>query len=181
MSLTNRCIVLLLLLCPVRELGAQSRTRTPAMDVGLGLGRGVGGPDVLGRGMLSGSIVLSKPVRALSRGVLVAAAHASANLLWQTHDCINACRVYPSDASLGALGGWAIREDQGSGVRLLAGPGYFITSESRSGIGLTARLDGAERMTARLSFVFWAQAQLPPAVRGERLAVTAVGIGVRVH
>jgi hypothetical protein len=191
MSITYRStlfLLLLLLLLPLGPLTAQSQTLSPAIDVSLGLGRGYGGPGVPDRGMVSGSALLSKPVRALARGALVVAANASASLLWSTTDCLtdlaagpSGCRDFPSHASVDVLGGWVMRAHQGSGVRLLAGPGYFTTSDSRSGIGMTARLDGAARMTPRLSFVFWTQAQIPPATRGERLTVASAGIGVRVH
>lgn len=188
MSIMYRLTVFLLLLFPLGALTAQPRALAPAIDVSVGLGRGTGGPDVPDRGMVSGSVLLSKPVKALTRGALVLAANASASLLWSATDCLadvatgpSACRDYPSHASVDVLGGWVMRDDQGSGMRVLAGPGYFTTSDSRSGIGVTTRLDGAERMTSRLSFVFWTQAQIPPAIRGERLMVASAGIGVRVH
>lgn len=188
MSIIVRCVGLLLLLCPLGNLRAQARSLPTAFDMQVGLGRGLGGSPVPARGMLSGSLVLSKPVRALSQGALLVAASASADLLLSLTDCLNdvagpplGCREYPSHVSIGALGGWARRDDQGSGLRLLAGPGYFSTSDSRSGLGAIARIDGAERMTARLSFVFWAQGAVPPAARGERLTVVSGGIGVRVH
>jgi hypothetical protein len=188
MPITYRRSVFLLLLLPLTSLTAQSQTLSPALDVSLGLGRGYGGPRVPDRVMLSGSALLSLPVKTLARGALVVAANTSASVVVSTTDCLTdlaagprGCRDFPSHTSVDVLGGWVMRAHQGSGVRLLAGPGYFTTSDSRRGIGVTARLDGAQRMTSRLSFVFWTQAQRPPATPGERLTVVSAGIGVRVH
>jgi hypothetical protein len=181
-------LAVLLFLFPSGELKSQARTLAPAADISLGIGRGYGGPDVPDRGMMIGSALVSKPVRALTHGTLVVAANVSAALLVSMTDCLadvsagpTACRDYPSHLSVDALAGWASRDDQGSGVRVLVGPGYYTTNDSRRGIGVTARLDGAERMTSRLSFVFWTQAQIPPSARGERRTVASAGIGLRVH
>ena len=184
MANAARCVALLLLVSPLSAMTGQPRMSSPALDVSVGFGRGYGGPDVPDRGILSGAVLLATPARVLRHGALIIAAHASANLLWSTTYCaadFGTCRDYPSHASLGVLGGWAQRDDQGSGVRVFAGPGYFTTSDSRNGIGLLARVDGAERLTARLSFVFWAQAHAPPGRRGERLTVGLAGVGMRVH
>jgi hypothetical protein len=188
MAITCRWTAFLLLTLPISTLTAQARTLSPALDVSVGAGRGFGGPDVPDRVMLSGSALLSMPVKTLARGALVVAANASASVVVSTTDCLTdlaagprGCRDFPSHTSVDVLGGWVMRDDQGSGVRLLAGPGYFTTSDARRGIGVTARLDGAQRMTSRLSLVFWTQAQRPPATPGERLTVVSAGIGVRVH
>lgn len=73
-----------------------------------------------------------------------------------------------------------MRDSQRSGLRLLAGPAYFARDSEDSGLGLTARVDGAERIVEHLSFVFWAQAQLPPTNNGDRLSSASVGIGLRL-
>ncbi len=186
MSIMLRCILLLWLVCPASALRAQPRALSTSFDISVGVGRGNGGPTVSDRGMLSGSLLLSTAVKALPTSVLVIAVSASADMLWSFTDCLQepgqllgTCQTFPSHASLGVLAGWAMRDHQGSGVRLFAGPGYYTTN-SDGGLGLTARLDGAERLTSRLSFVFWTQAHLFPSVADARLTTTSAGIGLRL-
>ena len=182
--------LLLLLLGPTGDLRAQTppRTITRALDVGLGVGYGYGGPPLRHRGQFAAGVLLSEPIRALRHGALLFGVNGSLNLPSNLSDCVTdlgisprGCRDYPGHVGLSVLGGWARRDDQGSGVRVFAGPGYFHTMDDRNGIGLTARVDGAERMSSRLSFVFWAQGHLPPSPRGERLSTLTAGIGLRVH
>ncbi len=181
---------LLLLVGPVGDARAQSppRTLTRSLDVGLGLGYGFGGPPLPHRGLLAAGVLLSEPVRPLRRGALVLGVNASLNLTSDLSDCVTdlavsprGCRDYPSHVALSVLGGWARRDDQGSGVRLFLGPGYVRTSDDRNGLGLSARVDGAERMSSHLSFVFWAAGDLPPSRRSEHLTNLTAGIGLRVH
>ena len=183
-------LVLLLLLHPIGAVRAQAipRTLTRAFDLSLGLGYGFGGPPLPHRGLIAAGVLASEPVRALRHGALVLGVDASLQLTTDLSSCLNepafepkGCRDYPSHGALSVLGGWAQRDDQGSGVRLLAGPGYFRTSDYRNGLGLSARVDGAERVSSHLSFVFWTQGHLPPSRRGEWLSTLTGGIGLRMH
>ena len=183
-------LFLLLLLNPIGAVRAQAlpRTLTRAFDLSLGLGYGFGGPALPHRALIAAGGLVSQPARPLRHGALVVGVNASLNLTTDLSSCLNepayepqGCRDYPSHGSLSALGGWAQRDDQGSGVRLLAGPGYFRTSDYRNGLGFSARVDGAERVSSHLSFVFWAQGQMPPSRRGERLSTLTAGIGLRVR
>ncbi len=180
----------LLLLYPLADLSAQAalRTSTRALDLSLGLGYGVGGPTLPHRGLLAAGALLSEPVRPLRRGTFVLAIDASLHLTSDFSDCVTdlavsprGCRDYPSHVAASLLGGWAQRDDQGSGLRIFAGPGYFRMSDDRAGLGLSTRVDGAERLSSRVSFVFWAEGRLPPSRRGERLSNLTAGLGLRVR
>lgn len=185
-----RPFLLLLLLCPLSDLRAQPALRrsTRALDMSLGLGYGVGGPPLPHRGLLAAGVLLSEPVRSLRRGTFVVAIDASLQLTSDFSDCVTAladlpsgCRDYPSHVAASLLGGWSQRDDQGSGLRIFAGPGYFRMSDDRAGLGVSTRVDGAERVSSRVSFVFWAEGRLPPSRRGERLTNLTAGIGLRVR
>lgn len=176
---------LLLLAAPAQ---AQDRPTAFAVDLTFGGGRGEGGPPTTDRRVISLGLTAAVPVRTVARGAIVGALHGSINGSWSTTDCVadftipgSGCYQYPSDASLSLLAGWTLRDDQGSGLRVMLGPGVFNSSNSGLGAGLVARLDGAERLSARTSVVFWTQFHLPPSPSGERLAVLTLGLGFRAH
>lgn len=176
---------LLLLAAPIH---AQDRPTAIAVDFTAGGGRGLGGPRTTDRGFISLGLTAAVPIRTVTRGAIVGALHGSLNGLWSTTDCLadvtipgSGCYQYPSDASLSLLAGWTLRDDQGSGLRVMLGPGAFNSSNSRLGAGLVARLDGAERLSTRTSVVFWTQLHLPPSPTGERLSVLTLGLGFRAH
>jgi len=188
MQRLQRSATVLILMLLSASANAQSRPTALAVDFTLGLGQGEGGPPTTDRGFISMGLTASVPVHTLARGTLVGALHGSLNGLWSSTDCLTdvtrpspGCYEYPSDASLSLLGGWAHRDDQGSGVRVMLGPGVFNSSNTGLGAGLVARLDGAERLTARTSLVFWTQVHLPPSPSGSRLSVFSLGLGLRGH
>ncbi len=185
-----RPLLVLLWLCRLGDLRAQAAPRSPtrALDLSLGLGYGVGGPPLPHRGLLAAGVLVSEPVRSLHRGAFVLAIDASLQLTSDFSDCVpdlaaspRGCRDYPSHVAASLLGGWVQRDHQGSGLRLFAGPGYFRTSDDRAGLGMSTRVDGAERVSTHVSFVFWAEGRLPPSPRGERLSNLTAGIGLRVR
>jgi len=179
----GRHVVLIVLLLPIAELRAQWRPSPRRIDIGLGVGYGSGGPPRTDRWLLSGALLLSRSVHDLPRGALVVAGNVSANLTWRTSDCVGGdfgnCTGFPSDVSASLLAGWTTHTEQWSGVRLLAGPSFFSATNNRRGLGVTTRIDGARRLTSRIAFVVWAQGQVHPQLRGERLTIGTAGIGVR--
>jgi len=176
--------VLLLLQCSLGALHAQSSLRPPVIDLSFGVGQGYGGPPTYtDRFLLTGSGMVTKPVHDFRPGALLVAANATVNLLMRTSDCVGSsigtCSGYPSDVSLSVLGGWSMRSDQWSAVRVLAGPAFVTATDGRRGLGATSRLDVARRVTSRISFVVWAQGHVNPKLRNEYLTVGSAGIGVR--
>ena len=176
---------LLLLAAPAQ---AQDRPTAFAVDLTFGGGRGEGGPPTTDRRVISLGLTAAVPVRTVARGAIVGALHGSLNGLWSTIACLadvtvpgGGCYQYPSDASLSLLAGWTLRDDQGSGLRVMLGPGVFNSSNSGLGASLVARLDGAERLSARTSVVFWTQLHMPPSPSGEHLSVLTLGLGFRAH
>lgn len=181
----SRCLALLMLLLPLAELVAQPRAAPPVIDIGFGLGRGLGGRDLASRTLLSGALMASRPVYDFDRSALVASANISGNVVWDRPKCVGAqlaeCSVYPSDISVSALAGWAKRHDQLTSLRVLAGPTFFTATDSRRGFGITSRIDYARPVTSRISFVVWAQSQLQPVVGREHKTWQSAGVGERLH
>lgn len=167
-------------------LGAQTSSRVPAIEFTVGGGFGLGGVnDVPSRAITSFGSSASFRVRNLSKGALVVAPSLSLDLLFDTNACIAIpgafCPEFPSLASFGALAGWALRENQASGIRLLVGPALVAGSEENSGLGLMGRIDAAEPISKHLSVVFWTQSLIPPKVYNRRIFTATAGIGLRMH
>lgn len=172
--------------CVSQLLGAQTSGRVPAVDFTVGGGFGFGGiNNVPSRAITSFGSSASFRVRNLSTGALVVAPTLSVDLILSTRYCVTipgvVCREFPSHVSFGALAGWALREDQSSGIRLLVGPAMVAGSEKNNGLGLMGRIDAAEPISRHLSFVFWTQGLVPPKTYNERILTLTGGIGLRVH
>ena len=139
--------------------------------------------------MLVGSVLLSQPVRAVSRGALLVGAHASTNDVGSARDCVipglpdsPACPArYPSHVTFSVLGGWAQRADQGLGARLVAGPSYVRREFGPDGFGFLVRADGAKPLSESLSVVLWVEGQTGPQLDGNRLSAVSGGIGLRIR
>jgi hypothetical protein len=181
MPITRCTLAFLLLVAPLVAPAAQTPTSGPRLDIGFGLGQGLGGSKRTDRTLLSGSVLLSKKLRELTSGALMIVGSGSVNILWRRSDCgrsLDGCRSYPSDASLGVLVGWTRREDQWNSLRILAGPALMTSTDDWRGVGATTRVDYARQLNPVLSVVVWTQAQLQPR-GGDFRAPMSAGLGVR--
>lgn len=186
MWIAVRCAIALLLLGVSTMLRAQPAPRSVAVDLGLGVGQGLGGASFPDRDIVAWNLTAALSVRPTGHGTLLAAVHASAYQLLSTSDCVVAvgngpstCATFPSYETVGLLGGWSQRADQGGGLRVLVGPAYVNATETRSGVGLVARLDATQRLSRHVGFVFFGEGVLPRITGGERLAVVVLGVGLR--
>lgn len=181
MSKRRLVLTMLFLTAPLSALFAQPESSRPRIDLAFGLGHGTGGQVRSDRTLLSGAVLVTRKVHELPTGAVVVSGVVSSHLHWRRSDCRpnDTCSGFPSDVSVGLLGGWSMREDQWNSVRVLAGPTFTTTTDGWRGLGASARVDLARQLTSRLSVVLWTQAQHQPRARSGYHIVSTAGLGVR--
>jgi hypothetical protein len=88
---------------------------------------------------------------------------------------------FPMFFSIAAIGGVEVGRAHRATARLLAGPAYFREDEGEQTFGMQARFDAATPAILHVSLVASARASLLPNFRGDRYALTTLGVGVRIR
>ena len=157
-----------------------------AVDLAIGLGRGLGGSDVRDRTLLTVDATLARTLRRLEHGAIPIALAAHGTPALDPGDCVAlpgaVCGGYPGLGSVAVLTGWSRHADFSRGPRLLAGPAMvWNDGDDSEGLGLMMRADFAESLGSHAAFVFGAQSVIAPKWRGERIATASVTVGVRLR
>jgi hypothetical protein len=187
-----RASCLLLIVGGATNLQSQTR-QSSVFDQGFGAGQRLGGEADLAGFSIFATTLLSRALRETSSGAFIGAINLTAYLtVQQEGDYVTVplrpgfptdpqeCIVNANSIVIAALGGWSNPADQKTGSRILGGPAYFRTACGGK-LGATVRLDGAQQLSKRTSYIFWLEGFLQPRSQGERRRVLAAGIGLRGH
>lgn len=168
-------------------LAAPALSAQTALDLSLGVGRGLGVSDVSDRTLLALDATVARTVRRVDSGAIPLALSAHAAPAIQNGDCVAlpgaVCRrSFPSLSALALLSGWSRQADFSRGPRLLAGPALVWNDNTSSkGLGMMLRADFAESLGKHAAFVFGAQSVIAPRWRGEHIATGSVTVGLRLR
>ena len=168
-------------------LGAPVLSAQTALDLSIGVGRGLGVSNADDRTLLALDATVARVVRRVERGAIPVAISAHAAPAIQNGDCVAlpgaVCRRnFPSLSSVALLSGWSRQADFSRGPRLLAGPAMVWNDDTSSkGVGFILRADYAESMGRHAAFVFGAQSVIAPRYLGARVATATVTAGVRLR
>lgn len=157
-----------------------------ALDLSVGLGRGLGGSPVLNRTRMALDATVARSAVRLGGTAIPVAISAYATPLLGGSDCVllpgAVCGSYPALSSVALLSGWSHHSDFARGPRVLAGPALvWNDGDDSEGLGLMMRADFAESLGSHAAFVFGAQSVIAPKWRGERIATASVTVGVRLR
>lgn len=158
-----------------------------ALDLSLGVGRGLGVSDASDRTLLALDATVARAVKRVESGAIPVAISAHAAPAIQNGDCVAlpgaVCRRnFPSLSTVALLSGWSRHADFSRGPRLLAGPAMVWNDDTSSkSVGLMLRADFAESMGKHAAFVFGAQSVIAPRYLGARVATATATVGVRLR